>query len=203
MKILTGMPRPGSLGIFSHLSAILSSLLPTNVLLLGKVSESLCFLRCLLFMFLFSSLFFSLFRKSLPAELSAAAQRRTLPFTAMGYGAVTCCAVLCRAVPCCVVLYLLFHSYQVSNEVSYQGYTRYLLVHSTSIYTKNALSAQLNSASSAAQRSAAPCGAVPCPAVWCRALLRRAALCFLSHRQQYQVSCEVPGTKYRYVLVYL
>ena len=51
--------------------------------------------------------------------------------------------------------------------------------------------------SSAAQRSAVRCGAVRCRASPCGGVLCRAALCFLSN-MPYQVSCEIPGTRYRY-----
>ena len=134
-----------------------------------------------------------------------------------------CCAVLCRAVPCCAVpccTYFSVHAryhYEVSCQVPvHQVCTYYLLNHKKC----TPRSAQL-SYSSAAQRSAVryralscpvvPCRALPCCAVLrfaalCCAVLRCAALCcavlcFLPNIQ-YQVSCQVPGTRHRYVRVY-
>ena len=68
--------------------------------------------------------------------------------------------------------------YRVSYQVPGTGtQAMYLLRTVLNHQKKKALPAQLNSASSAAQRTPVRCGAVPCPEVWCCAMLRRAALC--------------------------
>ena len=117
--------------------------------------------------------------------------------------ALLCGVVLCRAVLCCTVLsvalYLLFRTCQVSFDEVSSSSTE--LQHNVIFFliTSNAPSSAQLSYSSAAP-SAAPCGAVRC--MPCPAVLRRTALCFLLNIQQYQVSCEIPGTRYRYVRVY-
>ena len=146
----------------------------------------------------------------------------------MPYRAVRYYWVLCRAVPCCVP-YLLFRTCQVSfdevstasTEVHHTKFVRswhYLLFsvevhgsfHGSShelpqkeatrapdpvctyciVEEHQTLPAQLSSAI-AQQREAQR-----------RVVLRRAALCFLANTPQYQVSCEIPGTRYRCTCVY-
>ena len=105
------------------------------------------------------------------------------------------------------VLYLRFRTCQVSfDEVSY---TNTEVHHARFVRTSlsNHLEySQLCSANySSKARSAAPCCAVlccvalPCSAMPCRAVPCCAVLRCALFRTQYQVSCEVPGTRYRYV----
>ena len=122
--------------------------------------------------------------------------------------AVTCRAVRCGAVACCVelrvVLYLLFRACQISFEDVLCSSTE---VHRTKFVRTRLLNpkeciprrAQLSYSSEA--RRATPCTSVRCRALPGGAVLCRAALCFLSNTPQYQVSCEIPGTRYRYVRV--
>ena len=126
----------------------------------------------------------------------------------MSFGAIPCrevryysCAVLCGAVPCCIVLrgllYFLFSTMPgiITSIMSDTGttivYTRF---ERTSLlnHKKCNTSSQLSPAM-AAQHRAMPCGAVPCGAVLCCA-----TLCFLSNINCH-VSCEVPDTRCRYV----
>ena len=123
----------------------------------------------------------------------------------MRCSALPCSAVLCGAVLCHAVramphalLYLLFRARYQSK-----CHTRYRYYYTRFVRTILALLKPQKGISSSAQlsySSAAPCGAVRCraffPAVRCGA-----ALCFLSNIQ-YQISCELPGTRYRYVRVY-
>ena len=166
---------------------------------LGNFPELLCFLHRSLFTKLFTFLAFVCFllsRKSLPAETQLC---RAAPCPAVLCGAVWCCVV------CCVYFFVntRYHMYEVPSGIGTPVMCAY--------YNKSRnIHSQLSSTQLPQQLSAAPCGAVPCgavlcPAVWCCAVLCRAALCSLSYIQQYQVSrsCEVPGTKYRYVRVCL
>ena len=90
------------------------------------------------------------FRKSSPAELSSAAQRRALPSH----------AVRCGAVPGCVLcgVYYLHTWYHTKYHTRYRC-TSYVRAKSQKMRS------QLNSASSAAQRGAVRCHSVPCPAL--------------------------------------
>ena len=132
---------------------------------------------------------------------SSAAQRRAVPRGVVPCRtlSVPCRAILlCGAVPCCAesrAFCRTFPTCQVSFKVSYHRYycyicTRHYIVESQK---KKSHSSSQPSHSSATQRRAVPYGAAPCPAVLCRA-----ALCFLSNIQQYQVSCD---TRYRPVVV--
>ena len=116
--------------------------------------------------------------------------------------AAPCCAVLCRSA-CCAVL---FRTCQVSfdkvssssTEVHHTRFVRTTLLNH--IDAPN--SAQLSYSSAA--RRAAPCGAVWCRAMPCFAFRCGAVPCcaVLYSNTLYQVSCEVPGTRYRYVRAY-
>ena len=143
-----------------------------------------------------SSPFYFLVARSIVTsdQLSSAAPCRDEPRRAVRHWAVLCCAV-----PCCVLcstyyfVHTRYHSkYHTRSWYYYStpGCTYYLL------NNKNSLPAQLSPAI-APQRSA-----VRCRVLLCRAVLCCAALRFLSNIQ-YQLSCKVPGTRYRYARVYL
>ena len=103
---------------------------------------------------------------------SSAAQRRAVPRGAVPCRVLPvpcravryCCAVLCHAVPCCVLFAVLF-TCQVSFEVPYHRHycCTYQVLYAESQKNIHYSSAQ-PSDSSAAQRSA-PCGAVRCRAL--------------------------------------
>ena len=97
----------------------------------------------------------------------------------------------CRAVELCCIYYFVPYIPAIIRSTTPGTGTPgvYVLNHTKKHF-------QLSSTQLAQQRSAAPCGAVPCGVALCRN-----ALCSLSYIQQHQVSCEVPGTKYRYVRV--
>ena len=129
-----------------------------------------------------------------PAELSFAHQLSP----AQQCSAVPCRPlplVLCGAVPCCVLYctcsFVLVHARSHSKYHARYRYTRFVRTTLLNHDKCTPSSAQL-SYSSAAQRSAVRC-ALPCgtDAVPC-------ALCLLSYIP-YQVSCEVPRTRYRHV----
>ena len=158
----------------------------------------------------FLHLFFCVARRlyQVPVELSlvrqlSSAQQRTavlaLQRSAVRCHAVRHCAMLCRAVPCCVLrctLYLVRAKYYSKYHAKYRYcYTR--LVRTSFLNHKNALPAQLRPAI-AQQRSA--CGAVPCPAMRCGAVLPSSAVLYSNIK--YRVLCEVPSTRYWYVRVY-
>ena len=139
---------------------------------------------------------------------------RAVPCRALRCGAEQRRGVLCRAVPCCVLcctlyfVHVRFHSTKYHPAVTRYYRTSGLYVPGTTLLNRikcsQLSSAQLSynpTARSAAPFGAVRCRAVPCFALRCGAVPCRAALCFLSNIQQYEVSCEVPGTRYRYVLV--
>ena len=98
----------------------------------------------------------------------------------MPCGAVPCravrhCALLCRALPCCVLCcthYFVQSRYHSKYHIRYRYYyTRFVCT--VLLNHKTASPAQLSPAIPQ-QHSAAPCGAVPCPAVRCCTVLRYA-----------------------------
>ena len=124
--------------------------------------------------------------RAVPCSVRAVSvQCRALPCIAvLLYGAVPCCAVIRAA------LDLLVCTCQVSfDEVSSSStkvhHTRFV----RTTFLNHIKCSKLSSA--LAQQCAAQHRAVPCGAVLCRT-----ALCFLSNTQ-YQVSYEVPGTRYQ------
>ena len=161
---------------------------------------------------LFSVFCYELASYQVPAELSSAAhrsacsaeQRRAVPRTAVRCGcrAVRYCSALCSAVPCCVlcctfsVVHARFHSTKYHTAVPRYAAPSLYVLHCC--ITKNALPAQLSSATAqqrAAQRRAVPYSAVPCPAMRCCAELRRAF--FRTHSTRYHAKCTI--TRYRYI----
>ena len=119
---------------------------------------------------------------------AALAQRRgAVPGRAVWY-----CAVLCRAVRCCVMLYLpcallymLIRTGQVSLEVSYQAVLHQVCTYC--IVESQKMQSQLSSVqlllNSAARPLALPCGVVPCCAFF-----------FCIYSTRYHATYQVPGT---------
>ena len=114
----------------------------------------------------------------------------------MRCGTGRCCAVLCRAA-CFALPIISYIPGIIRSIIPGAGTTTvHQVVRTTLLNNKNSLPAQLSPAI-APQRSA-----VRCRVLLCRAVLCCAALRFLSNIQ-YQLSCKVPGTRYRYARVYL
>ena len=144
------------------------------------------------------------------AQLSSAAHRSAS--SAAQCRAVPCGAVPCRAVRCCCAVLCRAACFGVLTLSNKPGIIRSIIpgaaLHQVCTYymvdsqKKHPIPAQLSLAI-AQQRSAAPCGAVRCRALPCDTVLCRAAQCSFSKIQSStQVSCEVPGTRYRCVRVY-
>ena len=170
----------------------------------GYTTPSLCVLQCAITFNAPSSAQLGYSSAAHRAVPYGAVPCRALPCVAVRCGTVRCCAVLCRAMPCSVLCCTYSFVHVRSHSTIYRpAMPRYT---TSGLYVLHCLitldgpsSAQLSYSSAA--RSTLPCDAVRCRGLPCGAVLCRAALCFLSN-SQYQVSCEVPGTRYRNVRVY-